>query len=102
MAYDSDRLLNTRLGQINATGRGTIAVADAATTGTATITAVTTARTMVRHMGQTVTNEAGQTTSQYLTRVELTNTTTITATVAQAGAGARTLTVGYEYTEFQA
>ena len=106
MAYDSDRRLNylddevtSRLGAINATGRGTISIADGSSSATATITTVVTARTMVRHMGA-VSNDT--TVSQTMTRIELTNATTITAAVQGAGSGGRVLTVGYEYTEFAA
>lgn len=108
MAYDTDRRLNylddevtSRLGAINATGRGTISISDAATTGTATITAVNVARTMLRHMGATMNNDTNFIYAA-MTRVDLTNTTTITASVGSGGGGSRTLTVGYEYTEFSA
>lgn len=105
MSYESDRLLITRLGQINLIQRGTIAIADpsSAQTNTATITAVTTARSVLYHLGNrragtgTSAGDIGQAAGATL---ELTNSTTVTATVANTVAGG--VTTSYQVVEYAA
>lgn len=92
-----DATVSTRLGSIKTNTKGTISIADASTSATAAIAAVTTAKTVIHYLGETVTNETLQ--REVETRVELTNTTTVTAYVGAAGTGARVLTVGYEVIE---
>ncbi len=74
--------------------RGTIALAGAATTGTATITAVDTTKTELRFLGQS----AGGGGDQHTAWITLTNSTTITATRVTASG---TTTVSWELTEYE-
>lgn len=74
--------------------RGTIAISSA-TSNTATITSVDTAKTELRVLGYTV-NSAGD--QQYVPRVVLTNATTITAT--RVANDSISTTVSWELTEY--
>ena len=74
--------------------RGTISITSA-TSATATITAVDTAKTELRWQGYTVNNTG---THQHVPRITLTNTTTITAT--RDSSVADTTIVGFEITEY--
>lgn len=82
---------------VSSVQHGTVTIASGATTGTATITAVTTARSAVFLLGNTVsttTSAAGTA----LAQVGLTNTTTVTAT--RGSSSTAVLTVGYCVVEF--
>lgn len=72
--------------------RGVITLSSV-TSATATITAVVTAKTALRHLGAT--SDVGEAYS--LARINLTNTTTITAT---RGNATGTSTVSWELTEY--
>ena len=79
--------------------RGTITIASASTSNTATIAAVDLSRTRVVLLGMT--DEGSDTTVQKTSmRVALTNATTVTATVDAAGAGNRI--VSFEVVEYVA
>lgn len=73
--------------------RGTISITPGNTQGTATISAVVTSKSELRHLGQISTSA---TISDILAYLVLTNATTITAT-RQGNSG--TTTVSYEITE---
>lgn len=72
-----DATISGRLGSIKSIQAGTINIPVAATTNTATITAVVLAKTFLLHLGQ---QGSGATTTRALIHIVLTNTTTITAT----------------------
>jgi hypothetical protein len=81
--------------------RGTITIDRNSLTGTATIDAVNTSKTMLNLLGFTIgSNAAG--TAEYLTRIALTNSTTITATRAKIVGGStdNNTLVSYEVIEF--
>jgi hypothetical protein len=81
-------------GAIKAIYRGTIAIANTATSNTATITAVNTDKAILHHLGVSSTeNNNGYTE----VRLALTNTTTITAT---RGGNVGDVTVGYQLVEY--
>lgn len=82
-------------GVIKRIQRGTVTVNAASATGTATITAVNTAKAELSYLGLESADSTPQEGQAY---IDLTNTTTITATRNTAGAGA--LTVGYEVVEW--
>lgn len=86
---------------INNIQQGTIAIGNAATTNTATITAVVLANSFVMFQGQTFGAATDETNFARCTgQVALTNTTTVTAT--RNTASATTLTVGFVVVEFKA
>jgi hypothetical protein len=60
--------------------RGTIAISSGASSNTATITAVTTANTMLLYNGNSSDDASGDNPSRAQARITLTNSTTITAT----------------------
>lgn len=114
MAYNSDIRLDriddevtSRLGAINAIYRGTISVAPGGT-NTATITAVTTARTIVTYScrsGRSGVSTAPEGDISVMASATLTNSTTITATGGAASPGADetdNCVVEYEAVEFGA
>lgn len=74
--------------------RGTITIADTATTGTATITSVDTTKSELRMLGASPTSSTGANNVPY---IQLTNATTITAT--RAGTTG-VVVVSWELTEF--
>lgn len=83
--------------------RGTISYNVSSTaTGTATITAVNTAKTELRMLGFTTTDN-GLNTQEYsklIPRISLTNSTTVTANSDQTTAFATNVTVSFEVTEY--
>ena len=81
---------------IGATYRGTITLANAVATNTATITAVVTANSQLRNLGASAVGVDHDSTSASV-RIDLTNTTTITAT--RIGTTQATV-VSYELTEW--
>lgn len=92
--------LTTRLGAINLIQRGTIVINDDATSNTATITTVATARSVLSHLGATA--AISNAVNEALSRLALTNATTITATRdVVSGVGTSTdLTIGYQVVEY--
>ena len=103
MAYDSDLKLDAlqtsvaaRLGAIAGIDRGTITL-PGTTTGTATVTAVNTGRSILHHLGQ-VAGVGGDAVDKYMGHLALTNTTTITYTVTTAS----NATVSYQLVEYGA
>lgn len=82
------------IGAIKSIQRGTIAIAGAGTTNTATITAVDMANSVLRFLGESLTTGAAD---KGFARLTFTDATTITAT---RSGGAGTLTVSYEVVEF--
>lgn len=115
MAYNSDIHLNriddevtSRLGAINAIYRGTIDIDFAlVVSATATITSVTTGRSVLTNLGWHMTSSTGVIASS---RVELTNATTVTAYAQgmsvsggnSAGASGGVLRTGYQVVEYAA
>lgn len=104
MAYNSDIHLNriddevtSRLGAIAGIDRGTIAGTGAASTNTATVTAVVTGRSLLSHLGATTTTAAD---NRLLPRLDLTNTTTITA--SWGSTASTNEIVSYELVEYGA
>lgn len=94
-----DALVSSRLAAIKSLVRGTIAVSASgggATSATATIAAVTMAKSELRMLGFTYSSAetAGN------PRIDLTNTTTITANCGLTATGLVTCTVSYELTEY--
>lgn len=94
-----DAAVTSRLGSIKAIYKGTISVTTSGSSptaggGTATITAVVDAKTLIFNLGV----NDGQNSTPWC-RVELTNTTTVTAYV-KANSTAGTFTVGYMVVEF--
>lgn len=81
-------------GAIKAIYRGTITIANTATSNTATITAVDTAKAVVTHLGVSSTETSVANTNAYLA---LTNTTTVTATRAGSTGS---LVVAYQVVEY--
>jgi hypothetical protein len=83
--------------------RGTITIAASATTGTATITSVDTAKSMCLFLGFTTTWDFASAdnwrASRLFPRVALTNGTTVTATRNSSDSTA-TVTVSYEVIEY--
>jgi hypothetical protein len=103
MAYNSDIHLNriddevtSRLGAIAGIDRGTITLLGT-TTGTATVTAVNTGRSILHHLGQ-VAGASGDAVDKYMGHLALTNTTTITYTVKTAS----NAIVSYQLVEYGA
>ena len=91
-----DAAITTRLGSIKSIQRGSITVTHSgagSTSNTATITSVTTSKSVILKLGHTCNSDIAQ------TRVELTNGTTVTAysTVIDGNA---TVTVDYQVVEF--
>lgn len=79
--------------------RGTIAITNAVLTATATITAVTTAKTMLSYTGwEAPPHQGGGEVVHSVANIVLTNSTTLTAT--RLG-GNGTLTLGYQVVEFK-
>lgn len=76
--------------------QGTVSIS-ASTSGTATITSVTTSRSAVFWLGHTV-STAGGSAPGHISGVTLTNSTTVTANCGTS----KTMTVGYVVVEFQA
>jgi hypothetical protein len=70
------------------------------TTGTASISAVTTANTAVHYLGLTSSSASAISPITSFTALSLTSTTQVTATLGSAP-GTNTITVGYEVIEFQ-
>ncbi len=77
--------------------RGTISILTGGTTGTATITSVTTGKSWLRRLGYTR-NASGSSEQRISSRLELTNATTITATRGADTSG--TTLVSWEITEY--
>ena len=77
--------------------RASITIAGAATTGTATITAVVTAHTQLRYLGDTA-DTNNLTAAKGNAIIDLTNTTTVTAT--RNTADAATMTISIEVVEY--
>lgn len=77
--------------------QGTVSIANNATSGTATITSVTTSRAAVLFLGQTVT-QTGLDIGFSCARLTLTNATTVTAT--RGVSNATSMVVGYVVVEF--
>jgi hypothetical protein len=80
-------------GSIKSIQRGTV-TANGATTGTATITSVNTAKTELRYLGF---SSASAILDRINSRIDLTNATTVTLTKATASDAA---TASFEVTEF--
>lgn len=76
--------------------RGTISVAAAVNSGTATITAVNTEKAHLAYLGAS--NDGGGAAASVVFRVELTNSTTVTATRAATAGNA---IVSFEVIEYQ-
>ena len=74
--------------------RGTIAITNGNSSGTATISSVTTAKTEIRFLG----GSGYDGSAIYVPRIALTNSTTITATFPSTASG--TITVSWELTEW--
>lgn len=93
--------LEFKAGVIKSIQRGTIVV-DTATSNTAAITAVNTAKSLVQFLGQvsadTNTGTTGWNPTQFQHTVALTNATTVTA--ARVTAGTISYTVSYQVVEF--
>jgi len=85
-------LISGRLGPVNSIQRGTIALATAVASGTATITAVVLARSQLRFQGGSYANAD----DTNFGAIDLTNATTVTYT--RTGSTGAT-TVGYEVVE---
>lgn len=81
-------------GVIKSIQRGTITIAAASSTNTASVNAVNTAKSMLNFVGQTT--SAVRTEDGYA-RLDLTNATTITATRSNTN---NAITIGYELVEF--
>ena len=84
-------------GGVKSVQRGTISIAGAATSNTATITGVSLTNSVLRYLGTE--DQSGDTTpNKVACRIAFTNATTITATVNTAGAGPRV--VSFEVIEY--
>lgn len=94
-----DAAISSRMGGIKGIQRGTVTIANDATSGTATITSVTTSKSELRMLGQS----GGASSTSFkaaanCVRIELTNATTITAT--RALAETTSIVVSWELTEY--
>jgi hypothetical protein len=78
--------------------RGTITIADASTTNTATISSVSTSKSLVLFGGFSTTYASSDNVSRVAGRVELTDSTTVTATRASSSGGS--MVVAYQVVEF--
>jgi len=76
--------------------KGKITIGNSQTSGTATITSVTTSKAFVLPLGVSLNGAEGAT--AFFCRLELTNSTTVTAT--RGGTSANDLTAGYVVIEF--
>lgn len=83
--------------QIKSIQRGTITISSAVTSNTATITAVTMAKSIVVSGGFTVDDTYAAGPEEYMVRLVLTNTTTVTASKGVSGTG---ITIAYQVIEF--
>lgn len=88
-----DAAITSRLGSIKAIYRGEVTIASGAGTGTATITAVNTAKAICLSNGS-----RGSATAGYVGTVNLTNATTVTA--QRVGTPAADLVVAFTVVEF--
>ena len=79
-------------GGVKSVQRGTISISSA-TSATQTITAVDPLKTMINHLGETMSQDS----TLYLARLSLTNSTTVTATRTTTTSST---TVSYEVIEF--
>jgi hypothetical protein len=79
--------------------QGTIAIDASATSGTATINAVSTSLSVLFYLGLTV-STSGTSPNSVFSRIDLTNATTVTAT--RASSSSAVVTVGYCVVEFSA
>lgn len=86
-------------GGIKSIQRGTITISGTALTATATITAVDTAKSELRHLGVSSNPPASTIDHEYALRLSLTNSTTITATRA-AAPNSTSAIVSWELTEW--
>ena len=82
--------------------RGTIALTNPATSNTATITGVDTARSYVSFLGASSSNTASAVSNLAIPLVVLTNGTTVTASVNTAETSTNTVTVSYEVVQLKA
>lgn len=99
----ADGLFHTRSGMplvslVRSVQRGTITIAGASTSNTATINAVNTDRAVLKFLGCTVGGVENP--SFVFARVALTNATTVTATKGNSDPGADDVVVSYEVVEY--
>lgn len=94
-----DAAVTTRLGSIKSIQRNTIVIAVTAGTGsnTASISSVTTSKSIITNLGAT---QDGVFASPCTVRLALTNGTTVTASAAGANGSSVNVTVGYQVVEF--
>lgn len=92
-------VLEFQSGVIRRRGQGTITIPDAANSATATIGAVTMAKTMLLNLGQSFNTTGTQPSTYWDCRLALTDATTITASRGGNTAGLNP-TVGYYFVEF--
>jgi hypothetical protein len=88
--------------KIKSIQRGTISITSSSSSATATISAVNTAKTELRHLGGTQVASSSEVVnpSAFGPRISLTNSTTVTATRPQASSATFNSTVSYEVVEW--